>query len=167
MFSTTKEGSAKTFRSVSLCDFVHIYTFSIAVLCRWLGSVTGFLYPSLFLHDFKFIILPFPFYIKKLVIKNGPYCCSMDQEIIIFKKMYVWLTACRSEGGKFSKKAAVSTGSSGLAVIAAWRCCSWRCWANTSSWIDGGKAARNSGFTTVTAAGSLSPAATYRRHKHC
>lgn len=59
------------------------------------------------------------------------------------------LTACRREGCKFWKNAAASTGSSGLALAAACRCCSKRCCARTSSWIAGGKAAKNSGLTST------------------
>lgn len=59
------------------------------------------------------------------------------------------LTACRREGCRFWKNAAASTGSSGFAEAAACLCCSMRCCARTSSCIAGGKAARNSGFTST------------------
>jgi len=66
------------------------------------------------------------------------------------------LTACLNEGWRFWKNAAASTGSFGFAAAAACRCCSSLCWASTSSWIAGGKAAKNSGFTSVTLGGAVS-----------
>lgn len=59
------------------------------------------------------------------------------------------LTIVLSDGCKVSKNAPASTGSLGFARAAACRCCSRRCCVNTSSCSDGGKAAKNSGLTSV------------------